>query len=92
MMQDTNMHSLRAIVLCTFTIMSPAAMAEPFSAEPPTAAPEAAESVHVQPRGNGFNPRSAEDDAVQKRITIFNEMQGLQDASFDRKLTICRRC
>jgi hypothetical protein len=72
--------------------MSPAAMAEPLSGQPPTAAPETVESVHVQPRGNTYAPHSAEDDAVQKRITIFNEMQGLQDASFDRKLTICRRC
>src|SRR5262245_34045813 len=86
------MHPLRATILYTFAIMSPAAMAEPLSGQPPTAAPEPAESVHVQPRGSGFAPHSAEDDAVQKRITIFNEMQGVQDASFDRKLTICRRC
>jgi hypothetical protein len=92
MLQGTIMHSLRATVLCTFAIIIPAAMAEPLSGQPPAAAPEAAESVHVQPRGSGFTPHSAEDDAVQKRITIFNEMQGLQDASFDRKLTICRRC
>jgi hypothetical protein len=86
------MHSRRAVVLCAFVIVAPAAMAEPLSGQPPTAAPEAAESVHVQPRGNAYAPHSAEDDAVQKRITIFNEMQGLLDASFDRKLTICRRC
>jgi hypothetical protein len=92
MLQGIIMHSLRATVLYTFAIMSPAAMAEPLSGQPQAGAPEAAESVHVQPRGNGFNPHSAEDDAVQKRIKIFNEMRGLQDASFDRKLTICRRC
>jgi hypothetical protein len=92
MLQGTVMNSLRTLVLCTFASISAAATAEPLSGQPPAAAAEAAESVHVQPRGNGFNPRSVEDDAVQKRITIFNEMQGLQDASFDRKLTICRRC
>lgn len=86
------MHSIRAIVLCTFTIMCPAAIAEPFSAEPPTAAPDAAESVHVQPRSKGFAPHSAKVEAVQKRITTFNEMQRLLDASFDKKLIICRRC
>ena len=86
------MRPRRATILYTFAIVFPAAMAEPPSGQPPAAAPEAAESVHVQPRGSGFAPHSAEDDAVQKRITIFNEMQGLQDASFDRKLTICRRC
>jgi hypothetical protein len=86
------MHSLRATVLYTFTIISPAAMAEPLSGQPPMKAPGVAESVHVQPRGSAFAPHSAEDAAVQKRITIFNEMQGLLDASFDRKLIICRRC
>ena len=91
MLQGTIMHSLKATAL-SFALISPAAMADPLSGQPPATAPEAAESVHVQPRGNGFNPHSAEDDAVQKRITIFNEMQGNQDASFDRKLTICRRC
>jgi hypothetical protein len=51
-----------------------------------------AESVHVQPRGSTFAPNSAEEDAVQKRITIFNARQRLLDAWFDRKLTICRGC
>jgi hypothetical protein len=91
MLQGTIMRSLQATVL-SFAMISPAAVAEPLSGQPAATAPEAAESVHVQPRGNGFNPHSAEDNAVQKRITIFNEMQGLQDASFDRRLTICRRC
>jgi hypothetical protein len=32
-----------------------------------------------------FAPHSAEDDAVQNRITIFNAMRGLPHASFDRE-------
>ena len=91
-LQGAIMHLFRATVLCTFTIIPPAVLAEPLSTQPPAAAPGAAESVRVQPRGSAFAPNSAEDDAVQKRITIFNATQGLLDASFDRKLTICRRC
>ena len=30
-------------------------------------APDPAESVHVQPRGDAFMPKSAEEDALQKR-------------------------
>jgi hypothetical protein len=91
-MQDKIMHLLRATILSTFTIISPDVMAEPLSTRPPAAAPGAAESVRVQPRGSAFTRNSAEDDAVQKRITIFNAEQRLLDASFDRRLTICRRC
>ena len=92
MLQGKIMHPVRATIFYTFAIISSTAMAEPLSSQPPTAASEPSESVHVQPRGSGFAPHSAEDDAVQKRITIFNEMQGVQDSSFDEKLTICRRC
>jgi len=88
--QDKIMHLLRATILSTFTMISPDVWAEPLSTQPP--APGAAESVRVQPRGSAFTPNSAEDDAVQKRITIFNAEQRLLDASFDRRLTICRRC
>jgi len=91
-MQDKIMHLLRATILSTFTIISPDVMAEPLSTQPPAPAPGAAESVRVQPRGSAFIPNSPEDDAVQKRITIFNAEQRLLDASFDRRLTICRRC
>jgi len=50
------------------------------------------ESVRVQPRGRVFDPNSAQDDEVQRRLTIFNATQALEDAAFDRKLKICRRC
>jgi hypothetical protein len=91
-LQGTIMRLLRATILSTFTIISPDVMAEPLSTQPPAAAPGAAESVRVQPRGNAFTPNSPEDDAVQKQITIFNAEQKLLDTSFDRRLTICRRC
>jgi hypothetical protein len=51
-----------------------------------------AAAVHVQPRSTTFTPNSNEEKAVQKRITDFNEMQRLQEESFDRKLVICRGC
>jgi hypothetical protein len=87
------MHLLsRVTVLLTFTVTPLAAMAEPLSVTPPGARVGVAESVHVQPRGSTFAPNSAEADAVQKRITIFNARQRLLDAWFDRKLTICRGC
>ena len=85
------MHLLsRVTVLLAFTVTPLAAMAEPLSVTPPGAS--VAESVHVQPRGSTFAPNSAEEDAVQKRVTIFNARQRLLDARFDRKLTICRGC
>jgi hypothetical protein len=87
------MHILsRASVLLAFTVTPLAAMAEPLLATPPGAGVGMAESVHVQPRGSTFAPNSAEEDAVQKRITIFNARQRLLDVWFDRKLTICRGC
>ena len=93
MFQGTIMHLLsRVTVLLAFTVTPLAAIAEPPSAPPPGANLGVAESVHVQPRGNTFSPNSAEAEAVQKRITIFNETQRFLDASFDRKLTICRDC
>ena len=50
------------------------------------------ENVRVQPHGPAFAPNSAEYDAVQRRLSISNAMQAAQDAAFDRRLTICRRC
>jgi hypothetical protein len=50
------------------------------------------ESVRVQPRGRIFAPHSAQDDEVQRRLTIFNATQAVEDAAFDRRLRICRRC
>jgi hypothetical protein len=87
------MHLLsRVSALLAVTVTPLAAMAEPSSVPPPGAGVGVAESVHVQPRGSTFAPNSAEDDAVQKRITIFNVTQRLLDAWFNRKLTICRGC
>jgi len=93
MFQGTIMHLLsRVTVLLAFTVTPLAAMAEPPSVPLPEAGVGVAEGVHVQPRGSTFAPNSAEDDTVQKRITIFNATQKLLDAWFDRKLTICRGC
>ena len=50
------------------------------------------ESVRVQPRGRVFDPNSAQDDEVQRRLTIFNATRAVEDAAFDRRLKICRRC
>src|SRR5262245_1887031 len=93
LLQGTIMRPLQVTIVSIFTVLSPAVVADPLSPQPPAAAaPRAAESVHVQPRGSAFAPNSAEDDEVQKRITRFNAEQTLQDASFDKKLSICRRC
>jgi hypothetical protein len=87
------MHLLsRATVLFALTGTPLAAMAEAALVPPPVAGSGVAESVHVQPRGSTFAPNSAEVDAVQKRITIFNATQAVLDAWLDRKLTICRGC
>jgi hypothetical protein len=87
------MHLLsRVTVLMFFTVTPLTAMAEPPSVMPPGAGVSVAQNVQVQPRGSTFAPNSAEEDAVQRRITIFNAKQGLLDAWFDRKLTICRGC
>jgi hypothetical protein len=82
----------RVTVLLAFTAAPLAATAEPSSVPPPAAGAGVAESVHVQPRGNSFAPNSADVDAVQKRITIFNARQRVLDGRFDRKLHICRGC
>jgi hypothetical protein len=87
------MHLLsRVTVLFALTGTPLAAMAEAASVPPPVAGSGVAESVHVQPRGSTFAPNSAEVDAVQKRITIFNATQAVLDTWFDKKLTICRGC
>jgi hypothetical protein len=92
MLQGKIMHLLRVSIVSFFAAISPTVVAEPLSTQPPAAAPGAAESVHVQPRGSAFAPNSAEDKAMQERIALFNERQRLLDASFNRRLIICRRC
>lgn len=87
------MHLLsRTAVLFTLTGTPLVAMAESSTVRPSTVGLGIAESVHVQPRGSTFAPNSAEVDAVQKRIAIFNEMQAILDARFNKKLSICRGC
>jgi hypothetical protein len=87
------MHLLsRVTFLLAFSVTPLAALAEPPSVTPPLAGVGVPENVHVQPRGSTFAPNSAEEDAVKRRITIFNERQRLLDAWFDRTLTICRGC
>jgi len=48
--------------------------------------------VRVQPRGQTFMPHSPEDDVIQRRLTIFNDQQGIEDVVLDKKLRICRGC
>lgn len=48
--------------------------------------------VRVQPRGQDFMPNTTEDDAIQRRLSISNEQQGLEDVALDKKLRICRGC
>ena len=83
---------LPVAALLAFAVTPNAAIAEPALVPPLTDSTETPESVHVQPRGRAFAPKSAEDEAVQKQLTVANERQRRLDANFDRKLTICRRC
>ena len=85
------MHWLVSIaVLFTLTFASVVAVAE--SSQNSRVTADAPESVRVQPRGRSFDPNSAREEEVQRRITIFNATQGVEDAAFDRRLRICRRC
>ena len=85
------MHWLVSIaVLFTLTFAPVAAIAE--SSQNSRVTADAPESVRVQPRGRIFDPNSTQEEEVQRRITIFNATQGVEDAAFDRRLKICRRC
>ena len=87
------MRLLRHTVLFYALVIMPlTAMAETPSAPPPQKAEGEADGVRRQPRGDAVTPNSAEEDAVHKRITIFNSTQEILDESFDRKLSICRGC
>jgi len=87
------MNPVLKVAACFALAIGPAdALAEqPAVASQPTTL-EAAESVHVQPRGPGFAPNSAQDDVVQGKLPIFNETQRARESAFDRKLRICRGC
>jgi hypothetical protein len=77
------------LVLVSAVIMPRGASAEtPSSTAPP---PGTATSAGSQ-KNNIFAPRSAEEAAVQNRITIFNSAQRVFDESFDAKLRVCRGC
>jgi hypothetical protein len=82
----------RTFVFCSVAILPLTAMAQTPVATPSPKPQAVDEVVRVQPRGNDFMPNSSQEDAVQKRITDFNSTQENQDASFDRKLHICRGC
>jgi hypothetical protein len=82
----------RFIVALVLTVMPATASAQPSPTMSTDASAGMSENVRVQPRGRTFSPNSAEVDAVQRRLSKFNEMQAAEDALFDRKLTICRRC
>jgi hypothetical protein len=66
------MNPVLKVAACFALAIGPAdGLAEqPAVASQPTTL-EAAESVHVQPRGPGFAPNSAQDDVVQGQITNF---------------------
>jgi hypothetical protein len=48
--------------------------------------------VQVQPRGSAFDPNSGRVKAVRKSITDFDDMQKVEEETFDRRLIICRGC
>jgi len=88
------MHWLVSIaVLFPLTLAPVVAIAEspqiPSTSKVTTEDPE---SVRVQPRGPVFDPNSVQYDEVQRHLTIFNTNQAVEDAAFDRRLKICRRC
>jgi hypothetical protein len=82
----------RTFVFYLVAILPLTAMAQTPVATPSPKPQAVDEAVRVQPRGNDFMPNSSREDAVQKRITDFNSSQENMDASFDRKLHICRGC
>lgn len=82
---------LRSSLILSFAAIPLTALADPLPAPSPKA-PSPAESVHVQPRGNAFMPNSVAEDALQKRITDFNQKQEGLDADLDKRLKICRGC
>ena len=85
------MHFRSSALVLSFAAIPLTAVADPASA-PSSRVSNATESVHVQPRGSSFMPESTAVDAVQKRITDFNQKQELLDTKFDKKLRICRGC
>jgi hypothetical protein len=92
-LKETAMRSVWKFILALALALMPAtALAQPSPTMSTDASTGMPENVRVQPRGRTFSPNSAEVGAVQRRLSKFNEMQAAEDALFDRKLTICRRC
>jgi hypothetical protein len=77
------------LLLALTTAIAAESGSNPPPAKPP---PAAVEDARVQPRGKEFMPNSADDQAIQRRLTIFNEQQGLENTALDKKLKICRGC
>ena len=101
MLRDTVARSfVLASIICTCAFGPPSAMAEPPSTRLPSGSATVTPSepsasipqVQVQPRGSNFAPNSPTTQVIEKRITDFNEMQKIEDASFDKRLKICRGC
>ena len=69
-----------------------AATADSDPPSPKKSSSPSVETVHVQPRSQDFMPNSTEDNAIQRRLSIFNKQQGLEDLALDKKLKICRGC
>jgi hypothetical protein len=84
---------MRAVLLATTilacTLISNGVIADPLAASA-TPAPQAAPSVHVQPRADDFQPHSPASEAEQKRLSVFDAKQQKPDEALDKKLSICR--
>jgi hypothetical protein len=86
---------MRAVLLATpilasiLLLNSLAVQAEPLAGSA-TSAPAEAPAVHVQPRADDFQPRSAASEAEQKRLSAFDAEQQKLDEALDKKLSICR--
>lgn len=82
----------RSFVFYSIAILPLTALAQTPSTTPSPQPQNVDATVRVQPRGSDFMPNSPEEGVVQKRIMDFNSAQENLDASFDRKLRICRGC
>jgi hypothetical protein len=80
------------VLLFALAGLQMAAMADSDQVSPKKSSPPSVDVVRVQPRGQDFIPNSAEDNAIQRRLSIFNEQQSQEDLALDKKLKICRGC
>jgi hypothetical protein len=83
---------LQAAVAIALALVPTASIGETPPMPPPSVSAWTPESVRVQPHRPAFMPNSAEYNEVQRRLSTFNATQAAQDAAFDRRLSICRRC